>query len=121
MVVLGVGTKPVPPSVQAVEIKLAHAKLGTLDSVLHHFLAKKTTTYLMPVVTATCPSRLNQPAKGGALDIPRITPKYDRSTMLLIATYQLSKMQRLRSSSATTLQPRNRDRLKLDGHLNWKI
>jgi len=29
MVVLGVGTKPVPPSVQAVEIKLAHAKLRT--------------------------------------------------------------------------------------------
>lgn len=45
IVVLGVGTNPVFPSVQAVDIKLAQAKL-------------------MPVVTATWPSKLNQPAHG---------------------------------------------------------
>jgi len=41
MVVLGVGTKPVPPSVQAVEIKFAHAKLRTPRFSTTLFLCKQ--------------------------------------------------------------------------------
>jgi hypothetical protein len=56
MVVLGVGTNPVLPSVQAVEMKFAQAKLH-LDTrwanhiTLHHKGARG--THLIPVVTAT--------------------------------------------------------------------
>lgn len=61
MVVSGVGSNEVP-KVQAVEMKLAHAKLRKVSSfktaIKHWFEGK---LYLIPVVTATCPNRLNQP------------------------------------------------------------
>lgn len=56
IVVLGVGTNPVLPSVQAVEMKFAQAKLHlntrwANHTTLHHKGARG--THLIPVVTAT--------------------------------------------------------------------
>lgn len=61
MMDLGVGSKSVP-RVAAVAMKFAHAKLVIRRSVhgLNHSFGTDE-LYLIPVVTATCPSRLNHP------------------------------------------------------------
>jgi len=59
MVVFALGTKLVP-SVDAVEIKLAQAKLS-YNNLSMMCQRQKKRSDLIPVVTATCPKRLNQP------------------------------------------------------------
>lgn len=51
------------PKVQTVEIKLATAKLDDqfVDRLRHMRDLRYEMTHLIPVVTATCPSKLNQP------------------------------------------------------------
>jgi hypothetical protein len=57
MVVFGVGVNEVL-NVHNVEMKFAQPKL---ESSVKSPLAFHSEMYLIPVVTATCPSRLNQP------------------------------------------------------------
>jgi len=58
MVVFGVGVNEVL-NVHNVEMKFAQPKLE--EPSVKSPLAFHSETYLIPVVTATCPSRLNQP------------------------------------------------------------
>jgi len=59
------------PIVAAVEMKLAHAKLDEEgDPSGMYWILVKQRTYLIPVVTATCPKRLNQPVTQDAKGAP---------------------------------------------------
>jgi len=60
MVVFGVGVNEVL-NVHSVDKKFAQAKLEECHHIHFKLFERLRLVYLIPVVTATCPNRLNQP------------------------------------------------------------